>query len=211
MHDDNLGDDDHDGDDHHSPVNVPRHPPLLCAVIIIRSRPEYTPRSAISAFAVLTVRKVAAREASFALVHRAFDRSDTRAAVIDALCELIPEGATLLVRHPPLAFQALRQKIATGDVLPPNDTQLIIRRVRHLKVYPFAVSDRKLIAAGRKMGLEMALQGSPLLKRKRQAPEQAMALWAIYVTAFFRPAEARALIAALQAWRVIEKSRPLPF
>ena len=205
MHHDDLGDDDP------RPGSGSHHPLALCSLIIIRSRPEYTPRSAISSTALFTVNKVGEREARFDIVHHVWDRDDTRAAIIDGLCELIPAGATLLVRHPPRAFEALSRSAASGDIRPPNDTQLILRRVRGLQPMPFTVSDRRLTAAGHELGLEMTLRSSTPLKRRRRAPLEAMALWGLYTTAFCRPAEARALIAAFHAWQAIERAKPLPF
>jgi len=207
MHDDDTGDD----DDGAFPGSGSRHPVTLCSLIIIRNRPEYTPGSAISSYALFTVNKVGEREARFDIVHRVWDREDTRAAIIDGLAELIPPGSTLLVRHPPRAFEALRRTAAAGDVRPPNDTQLIMRRVPGLRPMPFTVPDRRLIAAGKQLGLDMALRSSTPIKRRRRAPLEAMALWGLYTTAFCRPAEARALIAAFHAWQAIERAKPLPF
>lgn len=207
MHDDELGDDDDDA----LPGSESRHPLTLCSLIIIRNRPEYTQRSAISSYALFMVNRVGKREARFDIIHRGWGRDDTRAAIIDGLCELIPAGATLLVRHPPRAFEALRQAATEGDVRPPNDTQLILRRVPGLRPMPFTVPDRRLIAAGHQLGLEMASRSSTPIKRRRRAPLEAMALWGLYTTAFCRPAEARALIAAFQAWQAIARAKPLPF
>ena len=207
MHDDDLGDD----DDEPPPGAGSHHPLTLCSLIIIRNRPEYTPGSAISSYALFTVNKVGKREARFDIVHRVWSRDDTRAAIIDGLAELIPAGSTLLVRHPPRAFDALRRTAAGGDVRPPNDTQLILRRVPGLRPMPFTVPNSRLIAAGQQLGLDMALRSSTPIKRRRRAPLEAMALWGLYTNAFCRPAEARALIAAFHAWQAIERAKPLPF
>jgi hypothetical protein len=180
-------------------------------LIIIRNRPEYTERSAISSHALFTVTKVAEREARFAIFHKLWRREDSRAAIIGDLCALIPAGATLLVRHPRLAFQALCRSAATGDALPPNDRQLILRSVQGLQPMSFTVQDRRLIAAGQQLGLDMALRTSTPIKRWRRAPSEAMALWRLYTTAFCHPEEACALMAAFQAWQVIERAKPLPF
>lgn len=206
MHQDDPGDDD-------DPLagSGSRHPDVACSLIIIRNRPEYTERSAISSYALFTVTKVAEREARFAIVHKLWRRSDSRAAIIADLCALIPAGATLLVRHPRLAFQALCRSADSGDVLPPNDTQLILRAVTGLQPMPFTVPDRRLIAAGQQLGLEMAVRTSTPIKRRRRAPSEAMALWGLYVSSWCPPAEAQALIAAFRAWQAIERAKPLPF
>jgi hypothetical protein len=80
-----------------------------------------------------------------------------------------------------------------------------------ITLLPLVLTDEQLTSAGEAMGLEMAGPESTPLKRNRRAPEQAMALWSIYTQAFCRKAKARELIASFQAWRVLERARPLQF
>ncbi len=186
------------------------HPPVLSALIIVRTKPEYQRRSRISSLALFTATITGPREAAFDLVHASFDPTDTRARIISGLCERIPNGAQLLVRQPVLPARHLMDAAAVGD-LPPIDNQLIAHRSPGTTLLPLTVTDDHLNAAGEAMGLEMAGPGSTPLMRNRRAPEHAEALWSIYTLAFCRRAEAQALIAAFRAWHILQQVKPLPF
>lgn len=186
------------------------HPPTLSALIIIRTRPEYEPGSRISSVALFTVTITGPREASFDLVHARFDPTDTRAEIISGLCERVPPGAQLLVRQFVLPAQHLMDTAAVRE-LPPTDNEIIARTLQGTTLLPVVLTDSQLAAAGEALGLEMPSADSMPHERNRCAPRQAMALWSIYTKAFCRTGEARALIASFQAWRVLERVKPLPF
>ena len=186
------------------------HPPVLSALVIMRTRPEYERRSTISSIALFTATITGPREAAFDLLHARFDPTDSRADIITGLCERIPPGAHLLVRQPILPSRYLMDTAAVRD-LPPIDNELIARGLPGTTLLPLTVSEEQLTTAGEGIGLQMAGPESTPLKRNRRAPEQAMALWSIYTQAFCRKAEARALIASFQAWQVLERAKPLPF
>lgn len=186
------------------------HPPALAALIIIRTRPEYERRSLISSLALFTATITGWREAVFDLVHARFDPTDLRADIIAGLCERVPEGAQLLVRQPVLPAWHLMDTAAVRD-LPPIDNQLLARALPGTTFLPLVVNDEQLATAGEALGLEMPEPESTPLMRNRRAPEQAMALWSIYTHACCRKAQARALIASFQAWRVLERTKPLLF
>lgn len=186
------------------------HPPVMAALIIVRTRPEYERRSIISSLAMFTATITGRREAAFDLLHARFDPTDTRAEILRGLCQRVPPGAQLLVRQPILPARHLMNTAAVRD-LPPIDNQLIASALPGITLLPLVLTDEQLTSAGEAMGLEMAGPESTPLKRNRRAPEQAMALWSIYTQAFCRKPEARALIASFQAWRVLERARPLPF
>lgn len=186
------------------------HPLILSSLIVIRTRPEYEPRSQISSVALFTATIVGRREASFDLVHARFDPTDTRADIIAGLCERIPPGAQLLVRQPLLPARHLLDTAAVRD-LPPTDNEIIARTLRGTTLLPLVLTDDQLAVAGEALGLEMPSPESTPLKRSRRAPEQAMALWGTYTQAFCRNSDARALIAAFQAWRLLERVKPLSF
>lgn len=186
------------------------HPPVLSALVIIRTRPEYERRSIISSIALFTATITGPREAAFDLLHARFDPTDSRADIITGLCKRIPTGAQLLVRQPILPARYLMDTAAVRD-LPPIDNELIARGLPGTTLLPLTVSEEQLTTAGEGIGLHMAGPESTPLKRNRRAPEQAMALWSIYTLAFCRKPEARALIASFQAWRVLERAKPLPF
>jgi hypothetical protein len=186
------------------------HPPVLSSLIILRNRPELARGSAISALALFTVRRQGRREARFEILHAAFDRDAPRAQIIDGLCERIPQEAELLVRVPKVVPHSWRHAFASGQVPTPTDIDLIRRNLPNTTLLPLNVTNDQLIAAGQSLGLEMAGPGSTPLRRRRSAPEQAMALWSIYTAGFCRKPEARALMAAFRAWHTIERVRPLP-
>lgn len=186
------------------------HPPVLSALVIIRTRPEYERRSIISSLALFTASITGRREAAFDLLHARFDPTDSRAEILKGLCQRVPPGAQLLVRQPILPARHLTDTAEVRD-LPPIDNQLIASALPGITLLSLTVTDEQLNAAGEAMGLEMAGPEATPLKRNRRAPEQAMALWSIYTQAFCRKAEARALIASFQAWRVLERARLLPF
>jgi hypothetical protein len=187
------------------------HPPVLSSLIIVRSRPEQTRGSAISALALFTVRRQGRREARFEILHAAFDRDTPRAQIIDGLCERIPQEAELLVRVPKVAPHSWRHAFAHGQVPPPTDIDLIRRNLPNRTLLPLNVTDEQLIAAAQRLDLEMPGAGSTPLRRKRRAPEEAIALWSIYTLGFCRKAEAQVLIAAFRAWRAIQDTRPITF
>jgi len=186
------------------------HPPVLSALIIIRTRPEYERRSIISSLALFTATITGRREAAFNLLHARFDPTDTRAEILRGLCQRVPPGAQMLVRQPILPARHLMDTAAIR-ALPPIDNQLIASALPGTTLLSLTVTDEQLSAAGEAMGLEMAGPESTPLKRNRRAPEQAMALWSVYTQAFCRKPEARALIASFQAWHVLERAKPLPF
>lgn len=164
----------------------------------------------ISSLALFTATITGRREAAFDLLHARFDPTDTRAEILRGLCQRVPPGAQLLVRQPVLPARHLMETAAVRD-LPPIDNQLIASALPGTTLLSLTVTDEQLNGAGEAMGLEMAGPESTPLKRNRRAPEQAMALWSVYTQAFCRKPEARALIASFQAWRVIERAKPLPF
>lgn len=186
------------------------HPPVLSSLIILRNRPELARGSAISALALFTVRRQGRREARFEILRAAFDRDTPRAQIIDGLCERIPQEAELLVRVPKVVPHSWRHAFANGQVPAPTDIDLIRRNRPGMTLLPLNVTDDQLIAAGESLSLEILGPDSTPLTRKRRAPEQAMALWSLYVSGFCRKPEARALMAAFRAWHTIERVRPLP-
>ncbi|WP_296720990.1 hypothetical protein [Erythrobacter sp.] len=187
------------------------HPPILSSLIIIRTRPEYESRSLISSLALFTVIRTGRREATFDLIHARFDPTDTRAAIIEGLVERIPPGAQLLVRQPVLPANKLLETVARHDIMPPLDNTILAKRLPGVTLLPVTLTDEQLTTAGKALELEMPDPNAAPIMRNRRAPEAAMTLWSIYTTAFCRSPEARSLIAAFQAWRVLEQARPLRF
>jgi hypothetical protein len=180
-------------------------------VIILRNRPEFAPGSAISTLALFTVTRIGKHEARFDLEHHRFSKHMPRAQIIDALCRSLPPGAELLTRLPHVHEPAVRRAQLTSQPLPPTDFELIRRNLPQTTICPLSVTDEHLVTAGEELGLEMAGPNSSSLSRGRRAPGQAMALWAIYVSGYYRKPAARVMFAAFRAWRALEDARPIPF
>lgn len=189
------------------------HPPVLASLILVRTSPEHTPRSAIRSLALLTVERIGRREARFDIVHKAFDTDTPRAMIIDGLCSHIPPSAELLVRLPRIPGNEAGPSPAhtNTECAAPTDIDLIRRNLPSLTILPLTVTDQQLAAVGEPLGLDVPVAQSALIRRSRRAPDTATAMWATYTTAFCRRPEARTLFAAFTAWRVLELARPIPF
>jgi uncharacterized protein YjiS (DUF1127 family) len=183
------------------------HPDILCALAIIRNRPEYLPSSAISSLALFVAARSGRRDMRFMTHHALFDRGHSRAEIIDGLCQRIPMGAELLVQLPRALPHLLRRAALSGDPLPPSDVDLIARRLGNPTILPVVISDRQLIERGESLGLDMPRRGCAPQQWRRRAPLLAQALWGNYVAAFCRPSEQRMLFAAHKAWSAIERAR----
>jgi hypothetical protein len=180
----------------------------LCSCVIIRNAPQSDPDSRISSLSLFTVSK-GGGGVKFRVTHERFDAADDQCAIFATLRNQIPSGAQLIVRQPPNAPWIL-MKIAAGDTsLPLLDNQKIARALPEVTLLPLHVDDNDLQASGNALGLDMPTAFSTPLKRHRRAPLHAMALWAIYVRAFYEATEANALIAAFQAWHVLERVKPV--
>ena len=59
--------------------------------------------------------------------------------------------------------------------------------------------------------IERAGPGSNILSRSRKAPDEAQCLWAAFMWAHSSRHERNSLSAAWQAWRAIERARPVGF
>jgi hypothetical protein len=183
------------------------HPQVLSSLIIIRSKAEFVPGSAISSLALFTVSRSGQREARFELTHHLFDRDTPRADILDTLCRSLPAGGELLMRAP----IGDRQPTGSGPPPPPSDLDLIRRNRPELTILPLTLTDSQLVTAGAQIGIDVpSIYGTPL-RRRRRAPYQAMALWQAYTARFCRGPEARVLFAAFQAWRALQEARPIPF
>ena len=189
------------------------HPPVLASLILVRTSPEHTPRSAIRSLALFTVERIGRREARFEIVHKAFDADTPRAAIIDGLCSRIPQGAELLVRLPRIPGDDAGPSRAhtNTECAAPTDIDLIRRNLPGMAVLPLSVIDEHLAIAGEPLGLDVLGPQSTLIRRSRRAPDTAMAMWATYTAAFCRKPEARTLFAAFSAWRMLDLARPIPF
>lgn len=185
-----------------------RHPNVLAALSIIRSRPEGHPRSEISSLSLFTVTRHGRREAAFQLEHRLFDPTHTRAEILDGVVQRIPRGAELLIRQAPTPQHMLRRlQSHQPSPLPPTDTQILARALKGSTILALHVGDRELAAAGASLGFELPGPGLWPNRRHWRAPLHAQALWVIYTSTSCSPSEQRALFSAHLAWCVIQRAR----
>lgn len=188
-----------------------RHPPVLCSLVIIRDPSEFSARSAIRSIAMFNVTQSESTGAQFSVSHAAFDRTTTRAEILTGLASRIPSGATVIARASHTPQHYLRHGFASGGPLPPADLHLLQRERADLDLLPleFANSVIEEIAAAYR--IERAGPGSDVLSRSRRAPDEAQALWMSFLWSHFSPHQRTSLSAAWEAWRALERARPLPF
>ena len=188
-----------------------RHPQILCSLAIIRDRNEYAARSAIRSTAIFTVTRCPESVARFSIDHRAFDRTATRAQILAGVAERIPAGATLIARASRTPQHYLRHGFASGGPLPPADLQLLQRERADLDILPLECANSVLEEIAAAYRVERAGPGSNILSRSRRAPDEAQCLWAAFMWSNSSRHERRSLSAAWQAWRVLERARPVGF
>ena len=187
------------------------HPRVLCSLAIIRDPGESSPRSAIRSTAIFTVRREQKGGAMFAIVHRAFDRTANRADILAGLVMRIPEGATVIARASRTSQHYLRHAFAAGGPLPAADLQLLQRARPDLNILPLECANSVLKEIAAAYQIERAGPGSDVLSRSRRAPDEAQCLWAAFLWSQCSPHQRTSLAAAWQAWRAIERARPLSF
>lgn len=187
------------------------HPAVLVSLAIIRNRAELTPRSAIRSVAMFTVIRVGDDEARFDLQHVAFGSQASQAEIIDGICDRIPRDATVLVQVPRIPTHYLRDAVASGQPLQPADAQLIQRHRQDIELVPIECAERQFVSATRGLSVTVAATGAGVTERARRAPDRAQVLWQLYLHALFTSQESNDLCAAWQAWREIERPRPIPF
>lgn len=180
----------------------------LHSLIIVRNRPQTDLRSRICSLTLFSVTRGGAN-VKFAVTHERFDASDDQCAIFAGLRDRISRDAQLIVREP-LDAHSMLAKIAGKCVsMPLLDNHRVARALPGVTLRPLYVDDTDIQVSGDQLGLDMAGLSSTLLWRQRRAPQHAMALWAIYVRAFCSVDEANALIAAFQAWHILERVKPV--
>jgi len=191
--------------------NSRRHPRELCSLAIIRDRSEFNTNSAIRSTAIFTVSRCDDFGAQFAIDHQAFDRSATRAEILVGVATRIPPGATLIARASRIPHHYLRPGFAAGGPLAPADLQLLQRERADLQIWPLECANHAMeeIAAGYR--IERAGPGANILSRSRKVPDEAQCLWLALLLSQFGKHERTSLSSAWEAWRAIERARPVGF
>ncbi len=193
------------------PQSHMRHPRMLCSLAIIRDPGENSPRSAIRSTSLFTVTREQKSGARFAIDHRAFDRNANRADILAGLTKRIPKGATVISRASRTPQHYFRHAFASGGPLPPADLQLLQRSRPDLDIMPLECANSVLEEIAAAYRIERAGPGSNVLSRSRRAPDEAQCLWAAFLWSQCSPLQSKSFAAAWQAWREIERARPLSF
>jgi len=188
-----------------------RHPRVLCSLAIIRDHSEFSPRSAIRSTAIFTVTRSRNTGARFSIDHRAFDRNAARADILSGLAARIPLDATLIARASRTPQHYLRGGFTAGGPLPPADLQLLQRERPDLDILPLECANSAIEEIAAAYRIERAGPGSNILSRSRKAPEETQCLWAAFLWSQCSTHERTSLASAWEAWRAIERARPLPF
>ena len=188
-----------------------RHPQTVCSLAIIRDRSEFSPRSAIRSTAIFTVTRCPESVARFSIDHRAFDRTATRAEILAGIAERIPAGATLIAPASRTPQHLLRQAFANGGPLPPADLHLLQRERPDLVILPLQCANSVLDKIAATYRIKRAGPGSNILSRSRTAPNEAQCLWVAFLCSQSSRHEGASLSVAWQAWRAIERARPVGF
>lgn len=186
-----------------------RHPPFLCSLAFVRTRPELEVGSLISSLALFTVARRGSVEASFDVTHIHFEPNQDREGIIADLSRIIPAEAQLLVRQPWSEYLSAWSG-NSGAGLPLLDNERIARSLPRTTLLPLFCSDEQIESAGELLGLEKSEANLTSLMRSRNAPVEAMALWSIYLRNFCNKTEVRKLLAAFHAWHVLDRIRTLP-
>ena len=188
-----------------------RHPQTVCSLAIIRDRNEFTTRSAIRATAIFTITRCPEAVARFSIDHRAFDRTTTRAEILDGIAKRIPADATVIARASRFPQHYLREVFAAGGPLPPADLQLLQRERSDLDIVQLECANSVLEEISAAYRIERAGPGSNILSRSRRAPDESQCVWAAFLCSQCSSHERIALATAWEAWRALERARPLPF
>ena len=191
--------------------NSRRHPQTVCSLAIIRDRNEFTTRSAIRSTAIFTVTRCPEAEARFSIDHRAFDRTATRAEILAGIAKRIPAGATVIARASRFPPHYLREAFAAGGPLPPADLQLLQRERPDLDIVQLECANSVLEEIAAAYRIERAGPGSNILSRSRRAPDESQCVWAAFLWSQCSSHERIALGTAWEAWRALERARPIPF
>lgn len=187
------------------------HPHRLASLTIVRDRSEFSTLSAIRSTAIFTVTLCQQSGARFAVDHRAYDRSTTRAEIIDGVAARIPTGATLIAQACCFPRHYLRHSLAAGRSLPPADLQLLQRERRDLDVLPMECRNGTMAEIAAAYSINRAGPSSSVLDHSRKAPNEAQCLWLAFLWSQQGTDERTRLSAAWEAWRAIERARSVGF
>jgi len=187
------------------------HPHMLTSLVIIRDRSEFSHRSTVRNVALFHVTHCGEEGARFTLDHHGFGPETTRSEILEGTAARIPEGATLITLAPRILERYIRPSLAAGDPLPPGDLQLLQRLRPDLHLLPLECRDDTLDAAGAAFSIQRASRGSSVVARARRAADEAQCVWLSYLHSLCRRSDQVFFTSAWEAWRALQRARPVPF
>jgi len=186
----------------------PNHVLAISTVRIASATEIEDPAGPIVCLATFSVERTNDDEARFASTHVTFaPDGDWRAPAAHVRCLLHRHTYALGCRPSSLDHREryLRRRSASYEELP--GTAELPPLQRHV----IRASEKTLAQLGREHGLTVSDRPPHLLQAKREAAERAQAVWLTGLGFVHDRDERVQLYAAWQAWRALERVRPLPF
>ena len=187
------------------------HPNHLLAISTVRIAGALWAKDSagpIVCLATFSVERTTDEEARFASTHVTFEPDgDWRAPGAHVRCLLHRHTYAVGCRPASIDHREryLRRRSASYEELP--GTAELPSLQRHV----IRTRERNLAQLGREHGLMVSDRPPHFLQAKREVAERAQAIW-LTALGFVRDHDERAhLYAAWEAWRVLERARPLPF
>jgi hypothetical protein len=186
-------------------------PAVTCALALVHSGLEYSPANRIvaaAAFAVIDDTVGTRFESLMAIVPPSLSRLDSIAHV----AKLAPNCATVLVRPPRLPRGLVRHLAAGGSMPVPTIAQSLTALRPDLDLQPISIPETAMATLARYFGLSRAGRDDVIAERARRVEDEAQAIF--LASMFCRPdqRERVRLAAAYEAWRALQRARPLsPF
>lgn len=179
-----------------------------CALAIIRTTTEFSPRSKIVSAAAFTAVDDTI-STTFEIRSAIVPPSLSREQAIQHISGLVPLGATVVVRAPRMP-RGLKRHLAAGRQLPaPTDAQSLTEERRDLDVRPVSVPEQALEAVTEYFGLHRASQDDSIAEKARRSEEEAQALYLAHLFGSVCEHDRIRLAAAYQAWALLRKATPL--
>ena len=186
----------------------PNHVLAISTVRMASATEVENPAGPLVCLATFSVERTNDDEARFASTHVTFEPDcDWRAPAAHVRCLLHRHTYVIGCRPSSLNHREryLRRRNARYEELP--GTAELPPLQRHV----IRAREKTLARLGREHGLMVSDRPRDLLQAKREAAERATAIW-LMALGFIEDRDERAhLYAAWEAWRVLERARPLPF
>ena len=186
----------------------PNHVLALSTVRLARATKVGDPGGPIVCLATFAVERIGDTEARFASTHVTFEPDcDWRAPGAHVRCLLHHHTYVIGCR----SFSHNRREAYRRRRCPSYEELPGTAHLPSLQRHVIRAREKTLARLARDHGLMVSDRPPHLLQAKREATERAQAIW-LTALGFVRNQDDRAhLYAAWEAWRVLERARPLPF